>query len=249
MLLLIIAALCLLYYVIIVCYSGFGTSFSWIWLAVGILCGLIQVLDGLFRKGLISHAQSLPVRVSFWTTVGVVGVLAVIIEAMVVVGMFAQTKPSDLDYLIVLGTKVNGDEPSKSLRYRLDKAIEYLEKDDELIVVVTGGQSPGADVTEAYAMASYLIDAGVSPKRIMVEGEAMSTRENLIFSYGMIGDDDAKVGIVTNSFHVYRATSLAEKLGYDNAVGIAAPSDKVLLLNNMMREFFVIIKEKIMGYI
>lgn len=249
MLFLIISAICLIYYVIVVSYSGFGTSFSWIWLAVSILCGLIHGLNGLFRKGIISHARSLPVRVSFWTTVGVVAVLAVMIEGMVMKGMFSQMNPADLDYLIVLGTKVNGEEPSKSLRYRLDKAIEYLEEDEELIVIVSGGLTVGADVTEAYAMASYLIDAGISPKRILLENEATSTRENLIFSYEMIGDENASVGVVTNSFHVYRATSLAAKLGYDNAVGIAAPSDKVLLINNMVREFFVIIKEKIMGYI
>ena len=249
MLFLIIAAVCLIYYVIIVSYSGFSTSFSWIWLVIGILCILIHVLSHLFCKGIISYGRSLPARVSFWTTVGVVGVLAVIVEVMVIIGMFAQTDPADLDYLIVLGTKVNGEEPSRSLCYRLDKAIEYLEEDEELIVIVSGGQTAGADVTEAYAMASYLIDAGISPKRIMLESEAMSTREHLIFSYEMIEDEDALVGIVTNSFHVYRATSLADKLGYDNAVGIAAPSDKVLLINNMVREFFVVIKQKIMGYI
>ena len=249
MLFLIIMAVCLIYYVIIVCYSGFNTSFSWIWLVAGIVCGLIHVAKLLAKKSTLVRTHSLPVIVSFWTTVGVLGVLAILIETMVIIGMFSQSNPADLDYLIVLGTKVDGDEPSQSLCYRLDKAIEYLEEDEELVVIVSGGQSAGADVTEAHAMATYLINAGIEPRRIMMENEALSTRENLIFSYEMIQEEEVKVGIVTSSFHVYRASALADKLGFDNAVGIAAPSDKLLLPNNMVREFFVIIKEKIMGYI
>jgi uncharacterized SAM-binding protein YcdF (DUF218 family) len=81
-----------------------------------------------------------------------------------------------------------------------------------------------------------------------MEDKATSTRENLVFSYEMI-PEGALVGVVTNSFHVYRAMALADKLGLDTAVGIAAPSKKILLPTNMVREFFVIIKEKIMGYI
>ena len=33
----------------------------------------------------------------------------------------------DADYIIVLGSKVNGTKPSYSLQYRIDKAAEYLK--------------------------------------------------------------------------------------------------------------------------
>ncbi|MBQ8814645.1 MAG: YdcF family protein [Lachnospiraceae bacterium] len=241
--------LCLAYYVLMIGYTGTVVSFSGFWLVIGAISGLIHVgLRGFGREALIQKV-TLPVVVSFWTTVGLVAVLAVIVGVSVISGMFARSDPKDLDYVIVLGTRVDGDEPSNSLKYRLDKAIEYLEEDQDLLVIVSGGQSKGADLTEAYAMTSYLIDAGISPERITLENMAMSTRENLIFSDKAIKDPEARVGVITNSFHVYRAMALADKLGFDNYTGIAAPSDKLLLPNDLVREFFAIIKEKILGYL
>ena len=249
MIFLIVMILCLAYYAVMYLYAGTLLSFSWFWLVIGVVSGVIHVALKMFGREALVEKLSLPVVVSFWTTVGVIAVLAVIIGVSVMTGMFSRTEPGTLDYIIVLGTRVDEDKPSKSLCYRLDKAIEYLETDENLNVIVTGGQSKGADVTEAYAMTAYLIDAGVSPERITLENEAMSTRENLILSQAFIDDPQARVGVVTSSFHVYRAMELADKLGLDHYVGIAAPSDKILLPNNMVREFFAVIKEKLLGYL
>lgn len=241
--------LSLVYYVFMIGYTGTVVSFSGFWLVVGAIAGLIHVALKVFGREALIERVSLPAVVSFWTTVGIVAVLAVIVGISVISGMFARSDPKDLDYVIVLGTRVEGDKPSKSLKYRLDKAVEYLEEDEDLLVIVSGGQSKGADLTEAYVMTSYLIEAGISPKRITLENMAMSTRENLILSDKMINDPDARVGVITNSFHVYRAMALADKLGFDHYTGIAAPSDKLLLPNDLVREFFAIIKEKILGYL
>jgi len=249
MLFLMIMIACVAYYVLMYVYAGTVLSFSWFWLVIGAVSGVIHAALRFWGKETLVEKLSLPVVVSFWTTVGVIVVLAVIIESSVMMGMFSRTEPADLDYIIVLRTRVDEDKPSKSLCYRLDKAIEYLEADEELNVIVTGGQSKGAEVTEAYAMTAYLIDAGVSPERIRLENEAMSTRENLILTQAFIDDPQARVGVITSSFHVYRAMELADKLGLDHYVGIAAPSDKLLLPNNMVREFFAIIKEKLLGYL
>ena len=248
MLFLIVMIVCLAYYVLILAYAGTVISFSWFWLVIGIISGVIHVALRMFGKEALVDKLSLPVVVSFWTTVGIVAVLAALIGAYVVDGMFSRSDPEELDYVIVLGTRVDGDTPSRSLCHRLDKAIEYLEADEDLKVIVTGGQSKGADLTEAYVMTSYLIEAGVAPKRITLENNAMNTRENLMFSDEFIKDPEARVGVITSSFHVYRAMELADKLGLDY-VGIAAPSDKILLPNNLVREFFAIIKEKLLGYL
>jgi uncharacterized SAM-binding protein YcdF (DUF218 family) len=98
-------------------------------------------------------------------------------------------------------------------------------------------------------MATYLLKEGIAPERIRLESESTNTRENLIYSCRLIEKEDAAVGIVTSSFHVFRAAKLAERLGMETAVGIAAPSDKLLLPSYLVREFFAIVKEKIMGYI
>ena len=152
MIFLIVMILCLAYYAVMYLYAGTLLSFSWFWLVIGVVSGVIHVALKMFGREALVEKLSLPVVVSFWTTVGVIAVLAVIIGVSVMTGMFSRKEPGTLDYIIVLGTRVDEDKPSKSLCYRLDKAIEYLETDENLNVIVTGGQSKGADVTEAYAM-------------------------------------------------------------------------------------------------
>lgn len=54
-------------------------------------------------------------------------------------------------------------------------------------------------------------------------------------------------GIVTNDFHVLRATRIAAKQGYANARGIAAPSDAWYVPNNVLREVMGIVKDFLFG--
>ncbi len=239
---------CLIYFILLISVVGTSAPFLWFWLATAVFFGLLYLLNRLREKKIIRIALPLWLKVGFWTTAGLMGILIVFVEALVTISMFSQTDPDDLDYLIVLGTYVEGDEPSESLAKRLDKAMEYMETNKEVIVIVSGGKGTEERMSEAYVMATYLLDNGVDPERILMEDQAANTRENLIFSYEMI-PEGSSVGIVTSSFHVYRAMELARKLELDSAVGIAAPSDKLLLPSNMAREFFAIIKEKIMGYI
>ena len=60
---------------------------------------------------------------------------------------------------------------------------------------------------------------------------------------------DASVAIVTNNFHVTRGLALARRQGLTNAYAIAAPSTVVYLPNNMLREFFGLSKDFLLGNI
>ena len=46
----------------------------------------------------------------------------------------------EADYIIVLGSKVNGTKPSYSLQYRIDKAADYLQSHEKTIAIVSGGK-------------------------------------------------------------------------------------------------------------
>ena len=249
MLFLILMVGCMVYFAVLVSLAGFSAPFVWFWPVAAVLLGLLYGFLELHRKKVIRVKVPLWLRVGLQTTVVVGAALVVLVETLGVTGMFAHADAKNLDYLIVLGTYVEGDQPSESLAYRLDKAMEYMEENPNLTIIVTGGKGTEEQPSEAYVMANYLMAHGVKAEQILLEDRAVSTRENLIFSYELIGDREAAVGIVTNSFHVYRATALAEKLELSGAVGIAAPSDKLLLPSYMVREFFVVIKEKMMGYI
>jgi len=120
-------------------------------------------------------------------------------------------------YMIILGARVKEDGLSKTLKRRLDAALPTLLKEPSLIVIVSGGQGADEPVSEAEAMASYLIEKGISGKRIIKEAESVNTYENLLFSRKLITSDTAlqiPVWLVTSNYHQFRAQHLSKQLHY-----------------------------------
>lgn len=134
------------------------------------------------------------------------------IEGFVASGMRAAGEPG-LDYVIVLGAQVHKTRPSLVLKYRLDKAIDYLESNPNTICIVSGGQGANEPFPEAQGMAEYLERHGIAASRI-----------------------------ITSDFHVARAMQIARDQGLANAQGIASGSPGDMLVNNMLREFFAELK-------
>lgn len=145
------------------------------------------------------------------------------------------------DVLIVLGAQVRGRSLSRSLKLRLDEAIAYKKRYPGIRIIVSGGRGEGEEISEAEAMAQYLICNEVNPSDIMLENKSVSTWENLKLSRQFVDTENDIVGIVTNDFHIYRAGILARRAGYTNIVGVPAPSDPVYQLNYLVREFFAVL--------
>lgn len=164
---------------------------------------------------------------------------ALVTGCFVVSGSFGSGDTS-CDYIIVLGAGVNGTVPSLSLRERLDATLAYLENNPHTLCVVTGGQGPGEDITEASCMAQWLTDKGIDPARIILEEKSTSTQENLTFALDLLeartGTRPETAGIVSSEYHLFRAGLIAEDLGLES-VGIPAKTTWFTLrVNYYLRE-------------
>ena len=137
------------------------------------------------------------------------------------------------DYVIVLGAGLSGEEPSPVLEKRLDKAIEYLNRNNNAKVIVSGGQGKGENMTEALAMYNYLVRSGIDPERIAQEEKATSTYENFMYSKEFMEDGTAV--FITNDFHVVRSVQMAQ-LNDMEVTHIAAPTPVTLLPVSCVRE-------------
>ena len=162
---------------------------------------------------------------------GIVGFLT--LQGLILSG--SRTEVAEVDCVIVLGAGIFGETPSKILASRLDSALDYVN-DRNVPIIVAGGQGPGESITEAEAMYRYLARGGADENQIWKEDASTSTWENLAFSLAIMEEmgldtSSARVAIVTNEFHLYRAKHIAGTMGL-NAIGIAAetpyPSLKVL---------------------
>ncbi|MFJ7737057.1 YdcF family protein [Lysinibacillus sp. NPDC097287] len=151
-------------------------------------------------------------------------------------------------YAIVLGAKVkeNG-EPSLSLQYRLETAIEYLKKYPHVKVIVSGGQGNEEPMSEAERMYTYLLEAGIVEERIIQEGASTSTYENLLFSKGLLPEGEKGLTIISSDFHLARAQYIAEKLDLEVDV-VPAQTPKSVEEKMRLRERAALLKTYVMGY-
>ena len=81
--------------------------------------------------------------------------------------------------IVILGAGLRGDKLSDTLKERLDKGYKYSLENPEAIVVVSGEKGNDEHVSEAYAMKQYLMQKGISEKKILMEDQSTSTFENL----------------------------------------------------------------------
>lgn len=139
----------------------------------------------------------------------------------------------DPQIMIILGCQVKPWGPSILLQDRLDKALDWLDDHPDTTVVVAGGQGGDEHITEARAMADYLMEQGYSENLILLEEKSRNTEQNLSYSIELLTDEGydvtADVVIVSNGFHLARVRMLWNRLSGedDNLSTLAAPATHV----------------------
>ena len=179
----------------------------------------------------------------------IAAILTLLLLAMTVTGFmilnFGSTQEAILpQYLLVLGTTVDGTEPSPMLRDRINAAYNYLTTYPEVTCVVSGYQSGNGRISEAECMFNELTAMGISPDRIWMEPNACSTVENFRFSLDLI---EEKTGIrpnwltvLSSEFHLLRASMFAADEGVHIITVGAKTTDLPTFLYYFIREIFLV---------
>lgn len=130
---------------------------------------------------------------------------------------------------IVLGASMWGDAPSPGLQERLDRALADYRAGKFQTFILTGGlDRPNYNYTEAEGMANFLISQGVPEEALLLENEATSTYENLLFSQEIMKQHAMESAvIVTHTYHGNRAYEIAKALDYEEP-GLSLTKTKVL---------------------
>ena len=154
-------------------------------------------------------------------------------------------------FLIVLGARVMDGAPSLSLQHRLEGTLEYLNRYPDSTAIVSGGQGKGEIISEAQCMHDWLIEKGIPESRILMEDRSTSTMENLRFSWEIIqelsgGPDD--VAILSSNYHLYRAKTMARRLGIHPAGVKGVVGYPIYTLGMFIREAFGVTHLWAFGY-
>lgn len=165
------------------------TSFMWFWPLFAVINFLVFALVKYIK---IKHKDkkeiSLRPFVFVFTTYGLA--VTTLISMWIVIFSNAHTvEQPNLDYVIVMGTDLVDNKISKSLKRRLDRALEYHRDNPNTIFVLSGGRSDYDMSTEATIMYHYMIKSGVPDSNLLLEFYSDSTQEKVGFSLRTINQD------------------------------------------------------------
>jgi uncharacterized SAM-binding protein YcdF (DUF218 family) len=215
----------------------------------GVVVCLLLILYGIFYKKINAALVRLCKNVAGKIVVGIAGTFLLAVIFLVVVETCfmiyaANDKPTADQTLVVLGCRVYGEQPSLMLEERLVAAENYLKNHPESKCILSGGQGADEGISEAECMYRYLTEHGIDKARLYKEERSTSTRENLAFSKEIIEENnlDAKIAIVTNEFHEYRARKIAKALKMDCSA-VSAATAWWLLPTFYVRELYGILYE------
>ena len=216
-----------------------GTVFSYI-------LGFVLLLYGIFHKKL---SKKLPNWLKYIVVFGYVFVLTF------TASLYICGNSDNVDYkedaIIVLGAGIKGERIGTNLQKRLDTAIEYHKENQEAVIVVSGGQGPYEDISEALAMERYLIANGIPQDKIIKEDRSTSTKENFEFSKKLLdlrfGEGKYSAAYITNGYHIYRAGLVAEDVGFNGMTHIHAETPWYTAIPNGLREVLAVMKTWLIG--
>ena len=240
---LIAGALMIANYLVLGVCVRFGQSLMFLWPLAGALC--------VGRYFFWRHAAAVGrLPAGAWFTALRIAVLALLafflaVEGFIFAGGLTKA-PAGLDYIVVLGARVNPDGPSGALRNRVEVAVQYLRDNPDCIAVLSGGQGADEPESEADCMYRLMTEAGIAPERLLLEDKSTNTAENLRFSAGLV-PEGAHVGLVTNNFHIFRALSLARGVGWEQVSPVPVATSPVSWPHYMMREFFGLMYDGLQG--
>lgn len=242
---LIIGSLFIFYFIIINFMSLL--IFKYLFLILGLLCFVYHFIKGyLNKKGTLYKFLKI--------IISCVLIVFILVESVMVLYP-KHDLDTKCDYIIVLGALVNKNKISQSLKERLDTCVEYLNLSyDNPKIIVSGGKGRGENVSEAYAMKSYLLSKGIEEKNIIMEDQSKTTKENFCFSKNIIEKDSHKkienlnIKVITTDFHTLRSKIISKKIGYANTTFYTSKSNGALLILNYTREFFALLCNIVFNY-
>ncbi len=260
------AGLCIVYFGVIVGYSGISTSICFVWPLFAVVFASMSIMLGKLRqKKSCGMPEFLPTFIFTSFTLALCS-FVFIMNMVIRASHGYDDADKRTDYCIVMGARVYPNAISKTLMYRLDEAMELHRESPGTVFVLAGGQEAGDPIPEAFAMYNYLSLNGVPSDNMLLESKGEST-------YGIIsnavmainadferrriphGPEDRvyprdyapSVGIITSDYHMYRSITFAKANGIAEPIAIAAESDSVLYIHNCVRESIAILKDFFMG--
>lgn len=181
------------------------------------------------RNGIDIHEA--PPRSTFWQKLGPGGLASFLLAFLVGAGGLAlpwllcvrrvvNRRVGDTrmagDAVLVLGRRLERDEPTEVFRARLEEAAALFRAGAAPRVIVAGGVTGRATRSEAEAGLDWLRSAGIPEAALLGEGRSQHTLENLFYVREELRRNGwTRLILVSDPLHLARAGALARGLGLE----------------------------------
>ena len=112
--------------------------------------------------------------------------------------------------LLVLGKCLSSEQPDDEYQQRLLRACALHKSSPEMEILIVGGKTNAACLSESAAGKKFLEQHAVSPDKITIEESSTHTLENFRLVYKLLKDEPEPVTLITNRYHLGRSHDMAK---------------------------------------
>jgi len=220
----------------------FGASFSFSAL-------LFLIFNKQISNVLLNMSSNFIIKVFIYLLaicLGLCFLLSIVLSTSMLHAAYFKKPDNDIKVAILLGSQIKGNKPSIMLSKRISSAYDFLEKNKNSKIIVSGGQGENEDISEAQCMKETLVKKGIDPNRIIMEDKSTNTEENIKFSKEYILKFNTNdIVIISDAFHQLRAHKIAEKENL-NPYSYSTNTQFWLLPTYWVREWFGLMEQMIL---
>jgi uncharacterized SAM-binding protein YcdF (DUF218 family) len=118
------------------------------------------------------------------------------------------------DHIVLLGKKLVSNRPDKDYRLRLNRALTIAAHRINTQIHILGGITGDSTVSESIAGKNYLEENKIQTKHIYIEEISRDTLDNMKQLKTCDIITDKHIALITNRYHLARASIMAQGFGY-----------------------------------
>lgn len=122
--------------------------------------------------------------------------------------------PGSVDLIVVLGRRLRQDRPTAVFEARLAKGAELWREGRAALLLVAGGVTGDASLSEAEAGRAWLMEQGLPASALLVEDRSQHTLENLFNLRSLMKERGwRELILISDPLHLARVSTFARGLG------------------------------------
>jgi len=133
--------------------------------------------------------------------------------------------------LLILGKQLLSEKPDDEYQQRLLRACKLFKASPEIDILIVGGKTDTAGLSESAAGKHFLAQQGIPPDKIEIEESSTHTLENFNLVYKRLKNVTEPVTLITNRYHLGRSHDMANGFAINHVICGAEDSFKFSLSN------------------